>query len=249
MPCCNLSTGSCVYLGKDETLHPTLGSEGDGVMKRAVLLGLLAAGLLVLSACTPKAPGHVPPSPENPAAQPTDADAPNKEGQASDVAEQARKAVQALKEKNLKLLSGLALPDKGIRFSPYGFVDTRNDLVFKPEQLKELFTVKTVYEWGVYDGSGEPIRLTFADYYAKFIYDADFAKAHQTAVNRQIGQGTTRSNLTEVYPPDRYSFVEFHFEGFEAQFEGLDWRSLRLVFEKNNDIWQLVGIIHDQWTI
>ncbi len=69
MPCCNLSTGSCVYLGKDETLHPTLGLEGDGVMKRAVLLGLLAAGLLVLSACTPKAPGHVPPSPENPAAQ------------------------------------------------------------------------------------------------------------------------------------------------------------------------------------
>ncbi len=137
------------------------------------------------------------------------------------MAEQARKAVQALKEKNLKLLSGLALPDKGIRFSPYGFVDTRNDLVFKPEQLKELFTVKTIYEWGVYDGSGEPIRLTFADYYAKFIYDADFAKAHQTAVNRQIGQGTTRSNLTEVYPPDRYSFVEFHFEGFEAQFEGL----------------------------
>lgn len=67
------------------------------------------------------------------------------------MAEQARKAVQALKEKNLKLLSGLALPDKGIRFSPYGFVDTRNDLVFKPEQLKELFTVKTIYEWGVYD--------------------------------------------------------------------------------------------------
>jgi UDP-N-acetyl-2-amino-2-deoxyglucuronate dehydrogenase len=31
--------------------------------------------------------------------------------------------------------------------------------------------------------------------------------------------------------------------------EGMDWRSLRLVFEKKNDIWYLVGIIHDQWTI
>jgi (p)ppGpp synthase/HD superfamily hydrolase len=29
----------------------------------------------------------------------------------------------------------------------------------------------------------------------------------------------------------------------------MDWRSLRLVFEKKNDIWYLVGIIHDQWTI
>jgi (p)ppGpp synthase/HD superfamily hydrolase len=29
----------------------------------------------------------------------------------------------------------------------------------------------------------------------------------------------------------------------------MDWRSLRLVFEKKDDIWYIVGIIHDQWTI
>jgi hypothetical protein len=49
---------------------------------------------------------------------------------------------------------------------------------------------------------------------------------------KQTGQGRTREQ-----------------SGFDPEYEGMDWRSLRLVFEKKNDIWYLVGIIHDQWTI
>jgi (p)ppGpp synthase/HD superfamily hydrolase len=43
--------------------------------------------------------------------------------------------------------------------------------------------------------------------------------------------------------------VEYHFSGFDPKYEGMDWRSLRLVFEEKDNIWHLVGIIHDQWTI
>lgn len=46
-----------------------------------------------------------------------------------------------------------------------------------------------------------------------------------------------------------YNYVEYHFPGFEKKYEGKDWKSLRLVFEKKNDRWYLVGIVHDQWTI
>jgi hypothetical protein len=43
--------------------------------------------------------------------------------------------------------------------------------------------------------------------------------------------------------------VEYHFSGFDKKFEGMDWASLKLVFENSNNEWYLVGIVHDQWTI
>ncbi|MBP1156561.1 MULTISPECIES: hypothetical protein [unclassified Paenibacillus] len=223
-------------------------------MKRMLLIGVISAAVFMMSSCFSKAPYNPPPSVEPPAAQPdsnlgNDQDSPDKAEETAVVEEQARKSVQALKEKDMEQLSDMAHPVKGIRFSPYGYVESQSKLVFRAERLKELMTDKAVYEWGVYDGSGEPIQLTFAEYFDQFIYDADFAQSHKTSVNREIGQGTTRSNLTEVYPSDRYSFAEFHFQGFDMQFEGLAWKSLRLVFEKSNNGWYLVGIVHDQWTV
>jgi hypothetical protein len=43
--------------------------------------------------------------------------------------------------------------------------------------------------------------------------------------------------------------MEYHFSGFEAQYEGMDWESLRLVFIQEDSTWYLVGIVHDEWTI
>ena len=62
-----------------------------------------------------------------------------------------------------------------------------------------------------------------------------------------MGQGNTLINSSEIYKDA--IIIEYHFSGFDPQYEGMDWRSLRLAFEKVNDIWYLVGIIHDQWTI
>jgi hypothetical protein len=42
--------------------------------------------------------------------------------------------------------------------------------------------------------------------------------------------------------------VEYYFPGFDLQLQGMDWRSLRLVFTLYDNTWYLVGIIHDQWT-
>lgn len=168
---------------------------------------------------------------------------------ATTVEEQGRIIVQALKEKDMSKLAQLAHPDKGVRFSPYGFVDKDHDLTVKPAAIEKLLSDNNVYEWGAYDGSGEPIKLKFADYYAKFIYDADFAKAPQTAVNKTIGKGNTANNMSEAYPSQRYDFIEYHFSGFDKKFEGMDWKSLRLVFEKDGSRLLLVGIVHDQWTI
>lgn len=104
-----------------------------------------------------------------------------------------------------------------------------------------------IYNWGVYDGSGESIDLPFSEYYNKFIYDVDFADADIIGNNTVAKVGNTVNNISQAYPNG--SFVEFHFSGFDAKYAGLDWRSIRLVFEKVNENWYLVGIIHDQWTV
>jgi hypothetical protein len=65
--------------------------------------------------------------------------------------------------------------------------------------------------------------------------------------NIVIGKGNTLENIHEVYPDG--VFVEFHFTGFNEQYDGMDWKSLRLVFEQDGGSWRLVGIVHDQWTI
>lgn len=145
----------------------------------------------------------------------------------------------------MQALSRLAHPEKGVRFSPYSYVGPE-DLLFKPAEVARLWHDPNMYTWGGFDGSGEPITMRFSDYYRLFAYDVDFAFPDQIGFNQQIGGGNMINNLGEFYPGA--SFVEYHFPGFDRKYEGMDWRSLRLVFERSGRTWALVGIIHDAWT-
>ena len=161
------------------------------------------------------------------------------------VLDRAAEVVATLKGKDLGRLADYVHPQLGLRFSPYAAVK-ETDQVFPTEKISGLLADSTVYAWGGYSGSGEPIALTFTDYVDQFIYDVDFANAPQMALNLRLGVSTTLDNIFEFYQNSMY--VEFHFPGFDPQFDGMDWRSLRLVFIQDSGTWYLVGIIHDQWT-
>ena len=165
------------------------------------------------------------------------------------VAVSAAQTIMALKDGDMKVLSALIHPDKGVRFSPYATVQVGagGDLVFSANQVRDLMEDATVYHWGAYDGSGEPIALSFREYYEEFVYGADFAQPDVVGFHQTVGQGNSIDNITTAYPDGM--MVEYHFEGFDPQYAGMDWRSLRLVFEEQGGTWYLVGIVHDQWTI
>lgn len=158
----------------------------------------------------------------------------------------AQEVISTIKNKDMEKLSTFIHPDKGVRFSPYSFIDLETDLVFTSTQIKNILTDTTKYNWGYYDGSGADMRLKFSKYFEQFIYDQDFANAKEIGYQRIIGRGNMKNNNFEVYP--QAIIVEYHFPGFNPKYEGMDWVSLRLVFEKKNNVWYLVGIIHDQWT-
>lgn len=159
----------------------------------------------------------------------------------------AIKTLGALKNKNVGYLSTLAHPDKGIRFSPYATVDMNKDIVLSADEIKNILTDDKLFIWGRYDGIGKPIEKSFSEYFDEFVYDRDFANAEETAKNESIGWGNSINNLETAYPDTEY--YEYHFPGFNPEFGGMDWVSLRLVFEEHKGAWYLVGIVHDQWTI
>jgi len=216
------------------------------------LLSLTMAAL-VATACQPSAEQS---SPETAHASGSSGRAPDGATRgASDVAAapatietRSREALAALKSRDGAALAALVHPGKGLRFSLYGHVFTDRDVVIPRDSVTRLFADTTHRLWGEEDGSGAPIRLTFADYYKRFVYDVDFASApQQRADSTPIRPGNSLFNLREAYPRGRW--IELHFPGFDPKYEGMDWRSLWLVFEPVGGDWKLVGLVHGRWTI
>ncbi len=159
----------------------------------------------------------------------------------------SKQILLAFKNNNMRYVSQYVHPTKGVRFSPYGNIDSENDVVLSADELKSIMIDNKSYIWGHYDGSGEPIEEDFGAYFKEFVYDEDFLNAEKVAYDEVVGTGNTVNNIEIIYPDAH--FIEYHFSGFAPEYEGMDWVSLRLVFEEYKEQWYLVGIIHDQWTI
>ncbi len=158
----------------------------------------------------------------------------------------ARQVLISLKENNTAELTKY-FSNSGVLFSPYGHIDIARSKKLTADDLLAAINKKWVLTWGSYDGTGEPIKLTVPAYFKKFVYNADYLNAEAVGYDEVLKQGNAIVNIKEIYP--KHHFVDYHFSGFDQKLEGMDWTSLRLVFEKQNGDYFLVAIIHDQWTI
>lgn len=95
--------------------------------------------------------------------------------------------------------------------------------------LAALWANASTTHWGDYDGSGDPIP--------------------QISYNMILGKGNMINNVFSVYPTTSAITVEYHYPGLDPQFQGMDWTSLRLVYENSGTQWYLVAIVHDQHTM
>lgn len=163
------------------------------------------------------------------------------------IEETAAELINAISDKDFEKVSEYVHPEKGVRFTPYTNVSVDNDVVLSQEEVKNFFNDKTTYIWGHYDGRGDDISLTPGEYYDEFIYSEDFKNAEAIGYNEVLSSGNMVENQFEVY--QNAIIVEYYFPGFNPDFGGADWKSLRLVFEEYEGTWRLTGIIHNQWTI
>lgn len=158
-----------------------------------------------------------------------------------------KQILTSIKNKDFKSFANFIHPTLGVRFSPYAYIDTKKDIKFTPDNFLEQVNLQNKFDWGSYDGRGDAISLTIAEYFTQFVYNADFLKAHKRSVNKMIGGGNSLNNLETIYTG--CDFSESYFSGFDKKFEGMDWCCVRLVFKKYKEKYYLVGIVHDQWTI
>ena len=154
-----------------------------------------------------------------------------------------------LKNKHYAAFANHIHPVDGIRFSPYGHIDTIRHIKFSRASFitQSNKSDLEMIIWGEFDGTGDPIKMTLNNYMRRFVYDVDFVKPEKLVVNEFIGTGNSLNNLLSVYK--NCNFTESHFSGFEKDYQGMDWKSLRLVFKERNRRFFLVGIVHDEWTI
>lgn len=159
--------------------------------------------------------------------------------------ETATDVLTVLKNRDYPALAGYAHPEKGIIFSPDAYVDYNEDSVFKAEQI-EAFGTDTIYDWGYYDVSNDPLKLTANEYFSHYVYNKEFLSCRQIGINSIIWSGNCPENTAEAFPNG--IFVDFHDEGTE-ELDGIDWASLKIVMEYYNGTYKVVAIINSGYTL
>lgn len=168
--------------------------------------------------------------------------------QSSDPTAVARSIVNALSQSDWAAVAVFVHPAHGLSFTPYARVNRARDVVIAKADVAKLISDDTLRRWGEFDGTAEPIDLTIEGYYHRFIYDRKFLQATVGMPNQRVGQGNSLNNIPEVFGDREVVFVEFYEPGAQA-YNGMDWRSLRIVLERSDGKWYLIGLVHDQWTI
>ncbi len=162
------------------------------------------------------------------------------------LAREGSRILAALKEKQYRKIAAFIHPDQCLRFTPYPTLTDR-DLTFCKDALIAAVDENRTYEWGAYDGTGDPIQLPFQEYHQRFIYDLDYFHADIVGYNMKISSGNAINNIFEIYP--NAEFIEYHFPQTDSEYAGLDWRSLTLVFIEIDQSWYLAALVHGEWTI
>lgn len=153
--------------------------------------------------------------------------------------------LQALKVGYYDVFANYIHPEKGVRFSMYAFVNRNEDKHFSKTDFEKYLPTKTIFTWGSRDGSGEIYKATLEQYLKNWVFRKDFTKS-EYAFDKFLGNGNSLNNLKEIYP--NTNFTENYISGSE-KYGGMDWKTLRFVFEEFEGKYYVIAVINDEWTI
>lgn len=206
------------------------------IMAAAAVAVILAAVIIVVSVRSPGKPKQ-----DGDAVEPVSAEA-----SSGELIVYASEILKLMAADDYGCLSQLVHPDYGVVFSPSATINLSTDRRFTAAQIAGFAADTQAYIWGVYDGSGDPIKLTPAQYFDAFVTDADYLSATKISANETVMKGNALENLEEVFPNAEY--VDFYIGATEGS-DGLDWHSLRLVFEQYGEKLMLSAVVHSGYTI
>lgn len=156
--------------------------------------------------------------------------------------EKASTTIKALKNKNFKDLVSIVHPTKGVRLSHTSEIQVNSEIIIKKEQLLSLSKDNKKYNWGIINGQGQSVMLSFNEYYNNYIYDQDYFNSTERTFNKFVQRpNQTNNNIYDIY--NSGIIVEYFHKGSKEN-NYTDWSSLYLAFENYENTWYLVAIIH-----
>lgn len=160
--------------------------------------------------------------------------------------QQALRIQRALANNDFSRIANDIHPTRGVRFSMYAYVNPETDKVFSREQFAQYLQKPQIrFTWGERDGSGEPLVIPLPEYLETWVDAKKFNEAHIT-INNTESRGNMINNVKDIYP--KLDVVDFYYKGTD-EYEGIDWRGMRLVFDDYQGKRYLIAIINDQWTV
>ncbi|ACU08208.1 hypothetical protein FIC_01765 [Flavobacteriaceae bacterium 3519-10] len=157
----------------------------------------------------------------------------------------SKDVLNTLKLKDYQRFATFIHPQKGVRFSMYGFVRTETDKHFSRAEFLNYINTPTRFTWGEKDGSGDQYVISLKDYFENWVFKRDYTQS-DIYLNEFKGTGNSLNNLQQIYP--NADFTENYIAGSE-KYAFMDWNALRLVFEKFEGKYFLIAVVNDQWTI
>lgn len=160
--------------------------------------------------------------------------------------ELAVRAARFIKTRDFSSLSEMVHPTFGVYFCPGATVNLRNNKVFTSYEVSNFRDDTASYVWGVAQDTGVPIEMTAEEYFARYVYDRDYANAPIIGVNYTARTGNSLENLSEAFP--NAQFVDLCFPGTEEN-DYTDWKLMRLCFEEYKGMLRLTAVIHSEYTV
>ncbi|MBF2719949.1 hypothetical protein IP510_08660 [Psychrobacter sp. NG254] len=160
--------------------------------------------------------------------------------------QQALRIQRALANKDFSRITNDIHPTRGVRFSMYAYVRPESDKVFSRGQYAQYLQQSNIrFTWGEKDGTGDVLITPLPMYLDTWVDGKKFNNAN-ISINEFKNNGNSINNLKEIYQAS--DVVEFYYKGTD-EYDGMDWRVLRLVFDEYQGKRYLVAIINDQWTV
>ena len=215
-------------------------------MSKCILYTFVLSGVTLLAAlssgCHAQNAASVTPMPKNS----SDTVSVKTQNQKQTLTEQARRIKNALADHDYAAITEDIHPTRGVRFSMYAYVRPESDKVFSRKQYSQyLEPSKIRFTWGQKDGTGDVFIVSLPEYLTTWVNASTFDNQSVMSINTSKASGNSINNVATIYQDA--DFVEFYHHG-GAQYSGMDWRALRLVFDDYQGKRYLVAVICDQWT-
>lgn len=176
--------------------------------------------------------------------------APAKINATQDLKTISKLAITAIYKNDFIGLEELISPNKGLIISTTPYINKPNYITLSIANFQKFSKggdSSTVFKWGTYDATGEPIYMTYQQFYKRFLCPINYlGKVIKISYNNIPTRSTASNNYKTIFP--KAKFVEYYFPGTKKS-ANMDWHSLILVFEQVSNKLYLSSIIIDFWRI